>query len=520
MSKATGKPLRFAALIRVSTEKQERRGESLRTQGKQLTQAVASMGGEIVASYAGQEHGTPGWERRQLEKLLADAAKKHKPFDAVIVTDPSRWSRDNVANETGLDHLRDHGIRFFVLGMEFDLYDPMHRHILSTQAGMNKLHAMLQKQKSLLNRIERAKRGIPTGGKLPFGRLWDAEKEEWSVDPDKQAIVEDAAARYLAGESLPKLAREYGMNHSSLCKLLRERCGDKWTIEFRADDLNIRETVTLTIPRLLPEKTIRALRQRLEANRTYLNGKPKHDYLLSGHVRCASCGYVMFGQMSRHGHLYYRHHHHGRVRACAMAKPRKWVRADALEGAVIGDIFRMLGNPAALERAVKAAVPDGDKALKQRDRLTAEIAKIEKARGRVLSLIEKDALTDAQAEDKLRDLKDREAGLRSELDALALQLADVPDAEAIRVFVERIGDRPGDVVLYDEEGNLRAGGNDLATLLEMRADDFRDLLRRVFGSPRSDGKPPGVYIRPAEGRYEIRGNLVGTLRGVIPRASY
>jgi DNA invertase Pin-like site-specific DNA recombinase len=81
----SNKPLRFAALIRVSSEKQERRGESLQTQSSQIEQAVAALGGKITARYAGQEHATPGWEREQLEMLLRDASKPRKKFVSVRV---------------------------------------------------------------------------------------------------------------------------------------------------------------------------------------------------------------------------------------------------------------------------------------------------------------------------------------------------------------------------------------------------------------------------------------------------
>jgi DNA invertase Pin-like site-specific DNA recombinase len=81
-AKTNGKPdLRFAALIRVSTEQQERTGESLRTQAKQNDQDVAFLSGKIVARYGGQEHATPGWEKGEVDRLIADAAKGK--FDAV-----------------------------------------------------------------------------------------------------------------------------------------------------------------------------------------------------------------------------------------------------------------------------------------------------------------------------------------------------------------------------------------------------------------------------------------------------
>lgn len=98
----SGKKLRFAALIRVSTEKQAKRGESLKTQQTQIEQAVESLSGRITRTYSGQEHATPDQERELLEQLLSDAERTDRPFDAVIVADPSRWSRDNAKNEEGL----------------------------------------------------------------------------------------------------------------------------------------------------------------------------------------------------------------------------------------------------------------------------------------------------------------------------------------------------------------------------------------------------------------------------------
>src|SRR5262245_20727970 len=110
-----GRPLRFASLIRVSTEIQERQGESLRTQRKQIEKAVEALGGKLVGWYGGQEHATPGWERQQRDKLLADAEKAHRPFDAVIVAHEDRWSRDDTSSGKDLERLQGVGVRFFVL---------------------------------------------------------------------------------------------------------------------------------------------------------------------------------------------------------------------------------------------------------------------------------------------------------------------------------------------------------------------------------------------------------------------
>src|SRR5262245_14770824 len=168
------KSLRFAILPRVSTENQAAQGESLRTQPSQMEQAVSGLGGEIVARYAGQEHATANNERVLLDKLLEDASTPRNPaiassrrFDAVMVADATRWSRDNVKSETGLITLRNAGIRFFVLGTEYDLFNPEARLFLGLTATIGAYHAHSQKKKSIENKIARAKRGLPTSGKLP-----------------------------------------------------------------------------------------------------------------------------------------------------------------------------------------------------------------------------------------------------------------------------------------------------------------------------------------------------------------
>ena len=69
---------RFAPIIRVSTEKQERQGEFLRTQKKQIISYVDLLNGLIPEKcwdYTGQEGATPGSERKKLDHLLADAEK-------------------------------------------------------------------------------------------------------------------------------------------------------------------------------------------------------------------------------------------------------------------------------------------------------------------------------------------------------------------------------------------------------------------------------------------------------------
>lgn len=519
------KTLRFAALVRVSTDKQEKKGESLRTQTKQIDEAVSNLNGRIVARYAGQEHATPGWEREQRDKLLSDAEKTPRPFDAVIVAHQDRWSRDDTRSGADLERLKRAGVRFFVLKEEQDLSDPTTLMYLGISAVIGAYHARNQNKKSIQNRIERAKRGIPTVGKNPFGRRWDEKQQTWIVDSAKREMIADVAKRYLAGESLSKLAEEYGQNHANLCKVLRERCGTEWVLTFDAPEFNIRETIPLSIPPLLPEKTITAVKNRLNANRTYGAGKPKDDSvrLLSGYVRCATCGYVMFSQKNPEDRNYYRHAHTPRKKACKH-HPRPWIRAELIEKQVIDRLFKMFGNSAALEAAVKSAIPDCGELETSLKKIETKLEKVAKDRAKILTLVERDALTLDQAEAKLNEITTHESALRQERDKINASLAHLPDLNRVRLHVIR---QDGFIEVQDDEGNTYAGGNDVMSYVCMTKKDKRHLIRSSFSQLLPNGEPAGVYLTPLgkkRGRaqtfaYEIRG-FFGTLDGVLECASH
>jgi DNA invertase Pin-like site-specific DNA recombinase len=489
--------VRFAPLVRVSTEKQEQQGESLCLQRKNNTRDVERIGGRIVAWYGGQEHATPGWERAEVDRLIADAARNL--FDAVIVAYPDRWSRDNAKSKEGLEVFRNHDIKFYVGTVAKDLCDPNVRLELGIQAEIGEFFALQQLKKSLESKIERAMQGKPAVGDRPFGRLWDRDSGMWSIDPKAQAMVQDAANRLLQGEPLGKLAAEYGVAVSNLWKVMRHRCGDQWAQSFRCKALNIDETVLTTVPRLLDDATIRAVGNCLNARRTFLHRPPapRHTYLLSGRVFCSECGYSMTGNHDDRCDIsYYCHHVVKRYKKslcnCTI-QPRPRVRAEWLESEVIHQLFNMFGNPAQIERAVRSAVPDCDSLLKRRQTVESNVERLSKARSRILSLIVKGTITDEQAEKQLEDLKEQEGVFRDELYRLTEQIGNLPSEDELRIYVEKVNSL---IFLYDDQGNTYAGGNDVQSYLMMSDDDRRRLIDAVFAKPLPSGKPAGVYISP------------------------
>jgi DNA invertase Pin-like site-specific DNA recombinase len=546
MSQPT-KALRFANRTRVSTEGQEKYGESLRTQKQRNEKDVERLGGVIVGLYAGQEHATPGFPTPEFDRLLEDAAKGL--FDAVIVSYPDRLSRDPVKSALALETFKKYNIRLYVSGIFQDLHQPHIDFQFDMNAAVGKLLAAISAKKSLEVKIDSAKEGKPTCGKLPHGRSYDKETG-WGVDEEKKAQIQDIARRYLAGEAMPKLAKEVGKRRGSIHRILTTQCDDTWVQNFRSARFKIDESIPTPVPPLLDKETLKAIRAKLKANRTF-DHRPhnrKHDYLLSGKVFCAGCGYHMFGQPGFNP--YYKHGlPDERKRPCPVCEQlgrRPGVRAADLERLVVEDLFQMFGNPEAIERAVKAAVPDCEKLQKRRAKVVDELAKKEKATNYVLTCQEQGLITDAVADARLKNLKEATVDLLSELDKLDETLAELPDAESIEVYVQCIK-RDGinivtgkplgnEINVFSEEvepqvaASLREqgwseeeinriavqqpGGNDLGTLLSMTQEDRRKLVQAVFNCTQPNGDPAGVYVtvlpkltgrRARPFRYELRG---------------
>ena len=72
--------------------------------------------------------------------------------------------------QEGLAILRRNAIRFFVGSLEYDQNMPEPKFFLDMMASVSQFHASLNSFKAIINKVERAKRGWPTSGNVPYGR--------------------------------------------------------------------------------------------------------------------------------------------------------------------------------------------------------------------------------------------------------------------------------------------------------------------------------------------------------------
>jgi len=340
MAKVKKRKLRFAALCRVSTDRQEKK-TSLKVQRKKIQEAVRKLKGEVVEWYGGSEHATPGYEKKEINRLLADA--EQGKFDAVMVSHVDRWSRDNAASQKGVDILFDNDIRFFVLTTEHDLGRADAKLFLRFQAIIGEYVAEITKGKSLDSKIEMAQNNAPGCGRLPYGRTYDHKTKSWGVDEKAKAKINKIANRYLAGEKLSDLADEYKMSQSGLHKILTQRCGGVWVQVFTKNKGKRNEEITTVeteVPRLLPEATIEAIKKKCKANLTYNHGDKQNRYLLRQKIFCNQCDSILFGQTDKRNpkniRRTYRHLKNTPAsKECCDSLPSRVINADVIEENVI-----------------------------------------------------------------------------------------------------------------------------------------------------------------------------------------
>lgn len=183
-------------ILRVSTEDQGKKGESLTTQGKRAIQCADFLGATIpkeclyeakrdngIPTYKGryvaQEQSTPGEERAILDRFLDKDIDKWKGKNVAIWFDTlDRLGRDTRFLNKIWDTCKWSDIRIFEGTREYDPDNPDDQTQFEMGGVMAQSFALKCAYKSMENRIEKLKRGVPVCGALPYGREYNFEREE------------------------------------------------------------------------------------------------------------------------------------------------------------------------------------------------------------------------------------------------------------------------------------------------------------------------------------------------------
>jgi site-specific DNA recombinase len=206
--------IKAAGYVRVSSKEQVD-GESLSTQRKSITDFALQHDYKLTEIYA--DEGISGGtvkDRHALLRCLQDG--QNGKFKVLIIHRLSRFGRN--ARELLKNHkeLKGAGIELISISEKIDFTSSYGEFMLIMLAAVAQLERDIIREQMLENRIAGAKKGMPTVGKKPYGREFNKETKEWTVDDDAVKLMTRVADEFLSGKStLREIARTTPMSYQN-----------------------------------------------------------------------------------------------------------------------------------------------------------------------------------------------------------------------------------------------------------------------------------------------------------------
>jgi len=227
---------------------------------------------------------------------------------------------------------------------------------------------------------------------------------------------------------------------------------ETYVVNFHSAEVDINIDIPVpAIPEVVSEKLLEKVKARLRHNQIN-NRTDARQYLLTGFLRCADCGYCLSAQTQKDV-VYYRHRQRT---GCTFVG----IQAKDIEPGLMNFLYKKFFDEPAFNAAVNKSTPSKDHRLdleKQRDKASKELAKTEKTIGNLVDAIANGADISLLLNKQL-DLKDERDALAERLDALEREVASLPDpkmtkqsAAIARIhLMERLKSRDWKKLPYDE----------------------------------------------------------------------
>lgn len=355
--------LAIGLYTRVSSDR-TREGRSIQQQDSECQEYASANGLKIIDVYAETSSAwREGIHRPEWERLLADATRGR--IHGVLAWEASRFGRDGGETERLVTKMRRRNLRIFTRSTGEI------RTALEARVHFSLAEAESDRTSERVKRAARARaeEGRAHGGRRAYGHAAEHDpitgqgrRGYLVLVPEEAAVIQEAATRVAAGESLYAVARD-----------LREAgaptaSGGEW----RPRNLGklLRQTRLLgrppAIPAILDQATFDAVQSIFAAHPTY-PGQGAARHLLSGLARCDLCDGPMnsTGRAGAVSRVY-------RCQGCG----RVVINATLAEKAV-AERCRLV-----LEGAELPTAPESDRAelLRERQDVSNKLAEAEDAR--------------------------------------------------------------------------------------------------------------------------------------------
>ncbi|MCL2031462.1 MAG: recombinase family protein [Oscillospiraceae bacterium] len=280
---ATAKPAagKAALYIRVSTDAQREEGYSIDAQKQMLEAHCVSRGIREYEFYIDGGFTGSNIDRPELQRLLNDA--RTGAIGCVVVYRLDRLSRSQKDTLYIIeDVLNPHKVDFTSINEHMDTATPMGRLMLGILSAFAQLERENIRERTRMGMTERVRNGLwMGGGRTPFGYDYDPEKGVLIPNQDADT-VRNIYALYIKGYSLNRIAKMVGLKYEKLAYQILTRKSNAGFICYNGREYTGRHEPLVSLETY--EQAMECLRSRSVKR---LSGS---DYLLTGLLRCGTCG--------------------------------------------------------------------------------------------------------------------------------------------------------------------------------------------------------------------------------------
>jgi site-specific DNA recombinase len=380
---------RSVIYVRVSTDDQEDKGYSLPSQFDACRSFAERLGYEVVAEFRDDHSGATPVANRPQGRHMNDLIRSRQ-VDAVIVHQVDRLSRDIVDLLTCVRNWLQVGVEVYSLDVgqiesELDI-------VLVIKGWQGSDERKKIRERSMRGKRTKALSGRVVGTRAPYGyqhardengkivtfELVEEEAKivrliyQWYVNGDETGnrLSAGKIAKRLSemriltpGEISPGYHRKRESGMWQACVVLDmislEVYAGIWRFGVRIDSTrNMRpkeEWIEVEVPAIIERKMWEAAQVQRQHNKQFSKRNAKHDYLLSGLIRCG-CGSALTGVYFSN-HRYYsctwRNNHHTKLEK-RICKARS-VRVEAIESDVWDIILKIFADQESLETHLRIA---------------------------------------------------------------------------------------------------------------------------------------------------------------------
>jgi site-specific DNA recombinase len=457
---SSGATERVALYLRVSSEEQRDR-ETIEIQDEFLEQYRGLYDLDVADIYKddGISGTIPLHERPEGRRLLEDT--KEGKFQTVLVYKLDRLGRSLLIIVDAHDRLQEAGVALRSATEPIDTSNPSGRLIFQMLASFAEYErgTISERTQAGLHRAFKAGKQL---GCIPYG--YDVAPDgAFVVVEDEACVVREIIANIAAGatlyseakrlndEDVPSPGHRYrgkprkhgaGWGQTTIRGIIQQRAYvGTHVVRINGGKETIERPVPAIIDPALRQKALR----RLEENKRYAGGRRKRNYLLSGLIECAHCGWTYRGTTASDSRSGKRYYYYGCGKRYSVHDERfrsyscPYVSAEWLENLVWQDVRGFLENPGEVLERVREQLEGDDQAneLKERrESLEKRLVSQQAERDRAMRFYMRGLISEGEAEVLLADLKNQVANLRLLIESVENDLTKDEERKLVAMNTE------------------------------------------------------------------------------------